>query len=97
MKIAPYTLGVYLLHENLGVRYAWQAWLGTKVISNVWQLLAWTMLAVIVVFVLGILVDFVRKTICDGLHKTCLHIRPYRRLIEKIQAVDTMFKREVVQ
>ena len=97
VKIAPYTLGVYLLHENLGVRYAWQAWLGTKVISNVWQLLAWTMLAVIVVFVLGILVDFVRKTICDGLHKTCLHIRPYRRLIEKIQAVDTMFKREVVQ
>ena len=97
VKIAPYTLGVYLLHENLGVRYAWQAWLGTKVISNVWQLLAWTMLAVIVVFVLGILVDFVRKTICDGLHKTCLHIRTYRRLIEKIQAVDTMFKREVVQ
>ena len=29
VKIAPYTLGVYLLHENLGVRYAWQKWLGS--------------------------------------------------------------------
>ena len=27
-KIAPYTLGVYLLHENLGLRYSWQSWLG---------------------------------------------------------------------
>lgn len=27
-KIAPYTLGVYLLHENLGLRYTWQNWLG---------------------------------------------------------------------
>lgn len=27
-KIAPYTLGVYLLHENLGLRYTWQSWLG---------------------------------------------------------------------
>ena len=27
-RIAPYTLGVYLLHENLGLRYTWQNWLG---------------------------------------------------------------------
>lgn len=27
-KIAPYTLGVYLLHENMGLRYTWQSWLG---------------------------------------------------------------------
>lgn len=26
-RIAPYTLGVYLLHENLGMRYTWQSWL----------------------------------------------------------------------
>lgn len=97
VKIAPYTLGVYLLHENLGVRYAWQKWLGVNIISNVWQLLAWTVLAVAVVFVLGILVDFVRKTICDGLHRAFLHIRPYRIVTEKIQAVDRMFKREVTE
>lgn len=97
VKIAPYTLGVYLLHENLGVRYAWQKWLGTNIISNSGQLLGWTVLAVIVVFVLGIFVDFVRKIICDGLHRGLLHIRPYRKLTEKIQAVDEMFRREVTE
>ena len=97
VKIAPYTLGVYLLHENLGVRYAWQPWLGSARIDGVLPLLLWTVMAVAVVFVLGILVDFVRKMICDGLHRAFLYIRPYRYLIEKIQAVDTMFKREVTQ
>lgn len=97
VKIAPYTLGVYLLHENLGVRYAWQKWLGANIISNAWQLLAWTVLAVAVVFVLGIFVDFVRKCVFDGVHRGLLHIRPYRSLTEKIQAVDTMFKREVTE
>ena len=97
VKIAPYTLGVYLLHENLGVRYAWQPWLGADRINGVLSLLLWTVMAVIMVFVLGIFVDFVRKMICDGLHKVFLHIRLYRCLIEKIQTVDTMFKREVTQ
>ena len=51
----------------------------------------------IVVFVLGILVDVIRKNICGGLHKIFLHIRPYRVLSEQIQTVDTMFKKEVTQ
>lgn len=97
VRIAPYTLGVYLLHENLGVRYAWQKWLGVEQIDGVLPLLLWTVLVVVVVFVLGILVDFVRKAICDGLHKIFLHIRSYRSLTEKIRDVDTMFKREVME
>ena len=32
-KIAPYTLGVYLLHENLGLRYTWQKWLGADTVQ----------------------------------------------------------------
>ena len=95
VKIAPYTLGGYLLHEILGGRYAWQPWLGSDRIDGVVSLLLWTVIAVIVVFVLGILVDVIRKNICEGLHKIFLHIRPYRVLTEKIQTVDTMFKREV--
>ena len=35
-KIAPYTLGVYLLHENLGLRYTWQNWFGAdKLLTQV--------------------------------------------------------------
>ena len=97
VRIAPYTLGVYLLHEYLGVRYAWQKWLGVELFDGVLPLLLWTVLVVVVVFVLGILVDFVRKAICDGLHKIFLHIRSYRSLTEKIRDVDTMFKREVME
>ena len=71
--------------------------LGVEQINGVLPLLLWTVLVVVVVFVLGILVDFVRKAICDGLHKIFLHIRPYRSLTEKIRDVDTMFKREVME
>ena len=74
-----------------------QKWLGVEQINGVLPLLLWTVLVVVVVFVLGILVDFVRKAICDGLHKIFLHIRPYRSLTEKIRDVDTMFKREVME
>lgn len=95
VKIAPYTLGVYLLHENLGVRYAWQKWFGTNVLHGVWQLLGWTVVAVVVVFCLGILVDYVRKSVCGMVHRGLLHLSPYRALTEKIQAVDERFKREV--
>ncbi len=97
VKIAPYTLGVYLLHENLGVRYAWQKWFGTDALHGVWQLLGWTAVAVVVVFCLGILVDFVRKSVCGMVHRGLLHLSSYRALTEKIQAVDDRFKREVTE
>ena len=85
------------MQENKAVRYAWLKWLGVEQIDGVLPLLLWTVLVVVVVFVLGILVDFVRKAICDGLHKIFLHIRPYRSLTEKKSDVDTMFKREVME
>lgn len=59
-RISPYTLGVYLLHENIGVRYAWQNWLGAGQISSPLSLTGRTVLAVLAVFAAGILVDRVR-------------------------------------
>lgn len=75
VKIAPYTLGVYLLHENLGVRYAWQKWLGSDRIDGAVSLLLWTVIAVIVVFVLGILVDVIRKiSVVDCIRYSCTFV-----------------------
>ncbi len=34
-RVAPYTLGVYLLHENIGLRYSWQKWLGAEGLAAV--------------------------------------------------------------
>ena len=59
-KVAPYTLGVYLLHEQLDIRYLWPKWLGATAEGNVAVFLLRSVLSVLLVFVVGILVDMVR-------------------------------------
>lgn len=100
---APYTLGVYLLHENLGLRYSWQDWLGAQKLSAkmaegagglgaVCALLLGTAAAAAAVFLCGILVDMARKRIFDGLHGILCRIRIYRRMAEKIEEADRLFR-----
>ena len=100
-KIAPYTLGVYLLHENLGLRYSWQPWLGAErvkalmeagTIEAVGSLLLWTFVAVLCVFACGVAVDFIRKWLFGILHKLFSKVGLYRKAIEKISAVDEVFR-----
>lgn len=104
-RIGPYTLGVYLLHENLGFRYTWQSWLGAGKVAGamneggIWAavvLIFWTAAAVICVFVCGILVDIVRKWVFDILHKAALHLGIYRRMLGTVEKADELFaiKRE---
>lgn len=100
-KIAPYTLGVYLLHENIGLRYTWQSWLGAEGIAAgigadtpgaVFTLLMWTAAAAAAVFVCGVLVDVVRKGVFDVIHRGLCRFGLYSRLVKKIEAVDVMFR-----
>lgn len=70
----PLTLGVYLLHENLGFRYAWPKWFGAEKIDNPGSLIGCTLLAVVVVFLTGILVEYMRKLV----------MKPVNGLIDKI-------------
>jgi surface polysaccharide O-acyltransferase-like enzyme len=92
LKLAPYTLGVYLLHENLAVRYEWQKWLGADRIKSVPGLFLWTAAAVVTVFAAGVTVDFVRAKLTAGLDKILEHLKIYRVLKEKIKSVDELFK-----
>lgn len=94
-RIAPYTLGVYLLHENLGVRYVWQNWLGADKVSGVPGLLLGVLTSVVIVFAAGILVDFFRDCVMKGLHVVLLKLAPYRKLIDKIETADAMYKAEM--
>lgn len=65
-KIAPYTFGVYLLHENREVRYLWMQWLGIERYSaGHWSVLHW-LLSVLIVFSIGILVDYIRSLLFGG-------------------------------
>ena len=62
-KISPYTLGVYLLHENLAVRTKWQFFAGIEHVRDGFEILPHMVVTVIAVFVAGVLVDFVRDCI----------------------------------
>ena len=70
-KIAPYTFGVYLLHENREFRYLWPELLGIdKYGSGQWSVLHWLM-SILVVFAVGILVDYLRGRLFKVVEKFC--------------------------
>lgn len=79
-RIAPYTLGVYLWHEHIAIRYEWQGWLysvfGTP--DNSMLLVLYTLFAAILVFVIGILLDMLRSLLFRGLHRLFSYIGAYR-------------------
>lgn len=60
-RIAPYTLGVYLLHEQIDMRNLWPGWLGASGEGNVFLFVGRALLAVLVVFCVGVLIDMIRK------------------------------------
>ena len=60
-KIAPYTLGVYLLHEQVYIRYLWPKWLGCEKVHGTVSLIISALIAVTVVFFVGIFVDYIRS------------------------------------
>lgn len=91
-RVAPYTLGVYLLHENIGFRYSWQKWFGSERVDSVASLLLCTLAAVIGVFICGILADMLRSAIMKGMHRLLCRFGFYRSLTEKVKAVDAMFR-----
>ncbi len=59
--IAPYTLGVYLLHEHLYIRYEWVKWFSVDEQQNVLIFILFAVVAVISVFSVGIIVDYLRN------------------------------------
>lgn len=91
-KIAPFTLGVYLLHENVGLRYAWPHLLGAGAIDSVGELLVRTIVAASTVFTIGIVVEAARTRLMRGLHVLLCKIGIYRRFVEKIEKADKLFQ-----
>ncbi|MBQ9122683.1 MAG: acyltransferase [Lachnospiraceae bacterium] len=84
-KLGGWSFGVYLLHEQLEVRYLWPKWLGAGRVENVWQLLLTALGAVLVVFLVGVLVDALRQLLFNGLGKllSALHLTDWIDRIDK--------------
>jgi len=62
-KIAPYTFGVYLIHENVAIRNEWAEWFRLPgVYESIW-FVPYMIFVVICIFVVCMLIDFVRAKI----------------------------------
>lgn len=60
-KIAPYTFGVYLLHEHVNIRYEWPRLLGAETCDTAIGLVISWLIAILIVMVIGIIVDYLRS------------------------------------
>ena len=64
-RLAPYTFGVYLLHEHILVRYEWMKWLGVEKVADSFLFLPHMVLCVLAVYAAGTAVDFVRAWVFE--------------------------------
>ena len=64
-RISRYSLGVYLLHENMAIRTKWQLFAGIEGVKDSFQMIPHMILTVIAIFTAGVLVDFVRECIFE--------------------------------
>lgn len=90
-KTAPYTLGVYLLHENIGLRYVWQNWLRADRISGVGELVVWTLIAAVCVFCVGVFTDAMYKLFVKGLGAAFGVLPLGRKWFALLQRADAVF------
>lgn len=67
--IAPCSFGVYLLHEQVNVRYLWPFWLGADRCDSVFSLLWHWAAAILIVMVIGLAVDYIRSLLFRGAGK----------------------------
>ncbi|MCD7805913.1 MAG: hypothetical protein LUH19_01060, partial [Lachnospiraceae bacterium] len=73
VRLAPYSLGVYLLHENVLIRYQWPVWLKAGMPGSLLQLLAEWIVKVAVVMAVGLGVDFLRSLLFKAGGKLLAH------------------------
>lgn len=63
VAVAPYTFGVYLLHEHMFIRYEWVKWLHVSSTDNILMLIVDLVWKCLIVLVVGLFADFVRTQI----------------------------------
>lgn len=73
--LAPYSLGVYLLHEQIEVRYLWPQWIGASFKGNVVLMVCRCLLSVLLIYAVGTAVDAIRAYIFGVIRKIVHKIR----------------------
>lgn len=68
-KLAPYTFGVYLLHEHILVRYLWLEWVHVDAVAGKWSFIPHMVGCVILIYAAGTAVDFLRARLFQAAAK----------------------------
>ena len=76
-RIASTTLGIYLLHEGKLVYRIWINILNTPARINSHYLLLYILSGAMVVFIAGMLVDFIRQILAAFLYRAFLPVNSY--------------------
>lgn len=74
-KLAPYTFGIYLLHEHILVRYRWLQWAHVDAVAGKWSFIPHMLVCVAAVYVAGTCVDVVRDWIFKKVVKVFRELR----------------------
>ena len=89
-KAAPYTFGVYLLHEHILVRYEWVKWLQVAPTENIPEFIAALIWKCLLVLVIGLILDWFRSIVFKAVGKLLCN----SFLAVGIRKMDTMLKVE---
>lgn len=85
-KLAPYTFGVYLLHEHILVRYRWVAWLQVQPDTNVFLFVGKLLVKCLLVLAVGILADWIREKIFYAISRMFLKT-PLHKGLERMDQI----------
>lgn len=64
-RIAPYTFGVYLIHENIAIRNLWPYWFLVEKVQGSLLFIPYMLLVIACVFAVCMLIDRIRKAVFD--------------------------------
>ncbi|MBR4669396.1 MAG: acyltransferase [Butyrivibrio sp.] len=85
--IAPYTLGVYLLHMHFEIADRWVEWIeniiGETPLDNIPMYFIHLVVSILIVFFAGIFVDWVRKYVFNFIGRICENTKLFK-LIKRI-------------
>lgn len=68
-RIAPYTFGVYLIHENVAIRNLWTGWFGVEKVKDSLLFVPYMVLVIFCLFVVCMAIDFIRACIFKKVFK----------------------------
>ena len=93
--VSPYVLGVYLLHENIGVRYGWQSFFRADAIETVPELILWTGLAIICIFITGVILELMRSWVVKVLGNLLNKTKFWKKKMDRLEAIDKIFVKKM--